>query len=291
MGYDAPCESRSTGRPQGEGSARAEGTGRAGPVAPVDSARERDRGHGGGRLAAASASTARRRRRLALGPGQAEKWAQRITNPPSRLAKLGVKPGMRMLAPRRGRGGVRRRAAAAGATVRAGSARGTDACASTSSSWPSSGARRSTSSGAWSRDRVLTGAIWTLRPKGHARSPRRTRWRRESAAGLVDVKVVSFSDTHDGREVRDPGREATRGRRRRQAIERASERQWSDAIPQGGDHAHDAAAIARRAANGRGLSERGGHERYQRPAAERHRRRGEEIWSARSSPTGCGTST
>ena len=109
MGYDAQCDVRLDGQTvSAQGGARAERSRPAGPVrlsiplARISEATASDgwlRVRFDGRLA-----------EIGLGPAL-QKWAQRITNPPSRLAKLGVKAGVRILVARRGRGGVRRGAA------------------------------------------------------------------------------------------------------------------------------------------------------------------------------------
>lgn len=125
-----------------------------------------------------------------LGPSAA-KWAERITNPPSRLDKLGVKPGLtvvsigvpddRFLSEVASRGAVvARRQPAGGADL--------------------------VFYGASSRkalDRLPTlvpriasnGAIWIIRPKGQTTITESDVMRAGKQAGLVDVKVVSFSDT------------------------------------------------------------------------------------------------
>ena len=40
------------------------------------------------------------------------------------------------------------------------------------------------------------GAIWVIRPKGHADISERDVMKAGKTAGLVDVKVVRFSETH-----------------------------------------------------------------------------------------------
>jgi hypothetical protein len=143
-----------------------------------------------------------------IGDG-AEKWAKRITNPPSRLEKLGIKPGMRVALV-----GVRdeefeRQLAACGAQVsnHAPADRGVDAVFYA----PHKHADLARLE-ALSRTIVPSGAVWVLRPKGPSTSLRTgpsTSLRAGpstslteadtmaagKAAGLVDVKVVSFSDT------------------------------------------------------------------------------------------------
>jgi hypothetical protein len=43
-----------------------------------------------------------------------------------------------------------------------------------------------------------TGALWVIRPKGRAEISERAVMAAGKAAGLVDVKVISFSPTHTG---------------------------------------------------------------------------------------------
>jgi len=123
--------------------------------------------------------------------GQASKWAQRILHPPSRLDKLGVKPGMRV----RLLGGVdaafANDLAKAGATVvkRAGGAPADLVFYAVE--------RREDLAqlGALAGAIVPNGAIWTLRTKGQRAVTEADTMAAGKAAGLVDVKVVSFSET------------------------------------------------------------------------------------------------
>jgi len=129
---------------------------------------------------------------ISLGPA-AQKWAQRITNPPSRLAKLGVKEGARILL----LGAVEEafveelRAAGARALRRMG--RGTPAF---DVIFLAVERRESLERlGALASKIVPSGAIWTLRPKGQRAVTEADTMAAGKRAGLVDVKVVSFSDT------------------------------------------------------------------------------------------------
>jgi hypothetical protein len=126
--------------------------------------------------------------------GAAEKWAARIMNPPSRLDKLGVKAGMSISAiaigdavfldevERRGAKLIRSAPAASrpadqifyGANHR-------DALVRLA---------------ALSKVIQPNGAIWVVRPKGRAEITETDTMAAGKRAGLVDVKVVSFSDTH-----------------------------------------------------------------------------------------------
>lgn len=127
---------------------------------------------------------------FAIGP-VAARWADKIRNPPSRLDKLGVKPGAAVILL-----GVDDDAFTAEITAR--------------------GARVSTRLsgqadvvflGAERRDRLAKlvpiqrhlerdGAIWVIRPRGIDAITERDVMQAGKAAGLVDVKVARFSDTH-----------------------------------------------------------------------------------------------
>jgi hypothetical protein len=134
-----------------------------------------------------------RRASFDIGP-QAGRWARRITNPPSRLDKLGVKPGMSVavvaLRDERFLAELAERGAVVSRRVPAKSARaqvvffGATRTAALD--------KLATLSGVIQPD----GAIWVVRPKGDPRISERDTMAAGARAGLVDVKVVSFSDTH-----------------------------------------------------------------------------------------------
>ena len=127
---------------------------------------------------------------LELGPSAAT-WAKRITNPPSRLDKLGAKPGMLALVAGRRYDDLVEELEARGVTV------------ATSSRGPADlvffGAE---SSAALRRVPVLRqklkpdGALWVIRPKGSKTITEAQVMAAGKGAGLVDVKVASFSGTH-----------------------------------------------------------------------------------------------
>jgi hypothetical protein len=52
--------------------------------------------------------------------------------------------------------------------------------------------------GALKRSMKQNGALWVIRPKGRKEISERAVMDAGKAAGLVDVKVISFSDTHTG---------------------------------------------------------------------------------------------
>jgi hypothetical protein len=122
----------------------------------------------------------------------ASKWAARITNPPSRLDKLGVKPGMTLLVV----------GAVEPSFVSEVEARG----ARVSKRTPASGAdmvfyaaheKKALERLAELKTLIVAaGAIWVVRPKGQKAITESDTMSAGKRAGLVDVKVVSFSDTH-----------------------------------------------------------------------------------------------
>jgi hypothetical protein len=122
----------------------------------------------------------------------APKWADKILHPPSRLAKIGVKPDWRVAAL-----GVRdedflaelERAAALvsiGRTVK-----NCDAIFFGATSASQLGRLI-----ALKRSLKPNGALWVVRPKGRPEISEAAVMAAGKAAGLVDVKVVSFSPTH-----------------------------------------------------------------------------------------------
>ena len=133
----------------------------------------------------------KRTARLDLGPA-APKWADKITNPPSRLDKLGVKEGMTVLVISLTERPFLDEIEARGATV--------------VKKAPDGGADL-VFYGAERRDAldrldslrgsiVPHGAIWVIRPKGQPAITESDVMAAGKRAGLVDVKVVSFSETH-----------------------------------------------------------------------------------------------
>jgi hypothetical protein len=122
----------------------------------------------------------------------APKWADRITNPPSRLDKLGIKAGSTILPLTFKDDAFVEEARARGAKiVRRAPAGGVDAIFF--------GASRNEDL-ARLADAVQSlqpnGALWVVRPKGAKAITEAETMAAGKRAGLVDVKVVSFSDTH-----------------------------------------------------------------------------------------------
>ena len=127
---------------------------------------------------------------LDIGAAAAARWAKRITNPPSRIAKLGIKPAMRVLFMNFEDEDLRTEIETAGARITR-TARGADAVflgAKTVKDLERLAAVSSMLQPA--------GAVWVIRRKGDAEVSERASMAAGKQAGLVDVKVVSFSETH-----------------------------------------------------------------------------------------------
>jgi hypothetical protein len=120
----------------------------------------------------------------------AEKWAQRITNA-SRLTKLGIKPGMRILVLGEVDAAFVEELRAAGATIlRRASNAAADVIFFAVDRKESLDELRALASKI-----VPSGAVWTLRQKGQRTVTEADTMAAGKRAGLVDVKVVSFSET------------------------------------------------------------------------------------------------
>ena len=121
----------------------------------------------------------------------APKWAARILNPPSRLDKLGVKPAQDVLVLGVGdeefAGELRDRGARM-VTKPEGQADIIFYAASSRAALDRLGSLQKY----LKRD----GAIWVIRPRGVAAITEADVMKAGKAAGLVDVKVARFSDTH-----------------------------------------------------------------------------------------------
>lgn len=122
----------------------------------------------------------------------APKWAARITNPPSRLDKLGLKPGMLVLLIGAVDEAFASEVEARGARLarRATRDAGYDAIFYRADDRESLG-RLAELKGSIKFD----GAVWVVRPKGIKAITEADTMAAGKRAGLVDVKVVSFSDT------------------------------------------------------------------------------------------------
>ena len=192
MGYDAACTLTVDGK-KSRGTAWLEhkdlvfrGPARlAIPLASISSATARD-----GTL---HVTFGDRRAAFAIGDAAA-KWATRIANPPSRLDKLGIKGGMTVAILDVDDPALPREIADRGATVT-----GTTARQATGVNVIFYGVRtRAALEKLASLGKLVRadGAIWTVRPKGRPEITEADTMAAGKRAGLVDVKVVSFSDTH-----------------------------------------------------------------------------------------------
>lgn len=128
---------------------------------------------------------------LELGP-QAATWARKIANPPSRLDKLGIKPGQRVSV------------LGVGDAAFAGELLERDVEVIDGRPAPDSDA---IVLGAETRDALARlvelqdylkrdGAIWVIRPRGAKDITESDVMSAGKAAGLADTKVARFSDTH-----------------------------------------------------------------------------------------------
>jgi hypothetical protein len=136
-----------------------------------------------------------RQAELEIGEPAASRWGQRITNPPSRLDKLGVKPGMRVALVNLPDSAFRVELERAGATVLARIGSSLDALFF-GAAQPDDLDRLASL-----KDYLQpSGALWVIRKKGEKKGETKVTERASMAAGkkagLVDVKVVSFSDTY-----------------------------------------------------------------------------------------------
>ena len=121
----------------------------------------------------------------------AVKWADKIRNPPSRIDKLGIKTGQRVLIVGLRDATLREEIETRGAIILA---RGTEVADAIFLAAHDRG----------DLDRLVTlqqflkrdGAIWVVRPKRSGAISEADVMKAGKAAGLVDVKVVRFSETH-----------------------------------------------------------------------------------------------
>ena len=191
MGYDAACTLTTDGR-SFKGTASLEDkqllfrgdTRIAIPLTAIDEVHARE-----GTL---FVSFGDRRAVLELG-APAAKWAKRIAAPPSRVEKLGLKPGMRVAVLNLDERALVQDIESRGATLERGTrARGLDLVFFGAAS-AADLARLSMLAG-----RIKpSGAIWVVRAKGRGAPISESQsMAAGKRAGLVDVKVVSFSDSH-----------------------------------------------------------------------------------------------
>ena len=128
---------------------------------------------------------------LALG-AKAEEWAARIRAPKTRAEKLGFKTGQRVSVVGLDDAALVAEIEAAGARARTGrAAAGSDAILFAVNG--SADLRRFATLRPYLAE---GGALWSIRPKGRADVSEARVRAAGLAAGLVDIKVVRYSDTH-----------------------------------------------------------------------------------------------
>jgi hypothetical protein len=144
---------------------------------------------------------------LALQIGAAaERWAHKILHPPSRLDKLGVKPGTRVSVVALKDPDFAQELAARGAEIHARLAADSDLIFFAAPAKPAL-----TRLETLARSIKVEGGIWVVYPKGVHQITENDVLSAIRAAGLVDVKVASFSATHTALKAvipksRGPGR-------------------------------------------------------------------------------------
>jgi hypothetical protein len=135
----------------------------------------------------------------------ATKWADKIRNPPSRIDKLGVKAGQRVLLQGLFDAQLRAELDGRGACVVSRAAADLDVIFYAAS-------ERAALSRLESLRTLLKpdGAVWIVRPKGNAAITEGDVMKAGKAAGFVDVKVVRFSATHTAEKFVIPVAERSR---------------------------------------------------------------------------------
>ncbi|HYC59309.1 MAG TPA: hypothetical protein VEK79_07060 [Thermoanaerobaculia bacterium] len=128
---------------------------------------------------------------LELG-AEAAKWVEKILNPKSVIQKMGIKPGHVVSVVQLDDDAFIADAEAAGATVSRGRAKkNSDAIVY------GAGTRADLDRLPTLKDSLApNGSLWIIRPKGVKTITEADSMAAGKAAGLVDVKVVRFSDTH-----------------------------------------------------------------------------------------------
>ncbi|HVE72263.1 MAG TPA: hypothetical protein VNI54_12915 [Thermoanaerobaculia bacterium] len=119
----------------------------------------------------------------------APKWAEKIRNPKSVVQKLGVKPGHQVTLINVDDESFARDLGAAGATIAKGKNR--DAIF-----YGASSREELSRLETLKQSLAPNGALWVIRPKGLKTITEADVMAAGKAAGLVDVKVVKFSETH-----------------------------------------------------------------------------------------------
>ena len=109
----------------------------------------------------------------------AGKWAEKFLHPPSRLDKLGIKPGLKVALTGRHEPGFREELEKAGASI------------------VKSGAELRFLAAENREDlKKLSGPLWVIYPKGVKQITEMDVLGAGRAAGLVDTKIAAFSKTH-----------------------------------------------------------------------------------------------
>ena len=128
---------------------------------------------------------------LDLGDSVARKWLDKIRNPRSLLDKLGMKPGLRVSVIAVDDPPFHEELAARGADVSTRARRDSDAIFF--------GANRNSDLSRLAKLKeslAPAGALWVVRPKGTKAITEAATLAAGKEAGLVDIKVVKFSETH-----------------------------------------------------------------------------------------------
>jgi hypothetical protein len=121
----------------------------------------------------------------------AAKWAEKILNPPSRLDKLGVKPDQTIILHALEDESFEHELKARGVRLSTRLAGAADIIFYGAESRPALTKLQSLQ-----KNLKRDGAIWVIRPKGVDAITESDVMKAGKAAGLVDVKVARFSDTH-----------------------------------------------------------------------------------------------
>jgi hypothetical protein len=127
---------------------------------------------------------------LALG-NRATRWGEKIRSPKGLLQKLGVKAGMRVSFAGEFPEAFQAELASSGVSIVRG-----DACDLIFLPAENRQALKQITN--LKRRLSSSGALWVVRPKGSDAIHERDVFAAAKAAGLVDVKVVRFSETHSG---------------------------------------------------------------------------------------------
>lgn len=122
---------------------------------------------------------------------EAAKWAAKIQNPPSRIDKLGIKPAHRVLVVNLADGAFMRELGTRAAEVATKPAGQADVIF-----YGAESRAALAKLGTLLKHLTRDGAIWVIRPKGVEAITESDVMSAGKFAGLVDVKVVRFSDTH-----------------------------------------------------------------------------------------------